>query len=53
MKRIVGICAIGSVIEDRPMILWEMFKEVSGLCEAEFFSYFRVRRKDMPSKLRG
>lgn len=45
MKKIVGTCAIGSVFEDRPMILWEMFKEVSGLCEAEFFSYFQGKEK--------
>lgn len=45
MKKIVGTCAIGSVIEERPLILWEMFKEVSGLREEEFFSYFYGREK--------
>ena len=40
MKKIVGTCAIGSVIEDRPSVLWEMLKEGSGLYEEEFFSYF-------------
>lgn len=40
MKKIVGTCAIGSVIEDRPLILWEMFKDQSGLNEEEFFTYF-------------
>ncbi|WP_209674796.1 ASCH domain-containing protein [Methanolinea mesophila] len=44
-KKIVGTCAIGSVIEDRPMVLWEMFKEVSGICEEEFFSYFNGKEK--------
>ena len=44
-KKIVGTCAIGSVIEDRPLILWEMFKEFSGLREEEFFSYFNGREK--------
>jgi len=45
MKKIVGTCAIGSIIEDRTMILWQMFKEVSGLCEEEFFSYFQNKEK--------
>ena len=45
MKKIVGTCAIRSVIEDRPLILWEMFKERSGLCEEEFFSYFRGKER--------
>jgi predicted transcriptional regulator len=45
MKKIVGTCAIGSVIEEHPLILWEMFKEVSGLREEEFFSYFSGKEK--------
>jgi len=45
MKKIVGTCAIGSVIEGRPLLLWEMFKEVSGLREEEFFSYFNGKEK--------
>jgi len=45
MKKIVGTCAIGSVTMDRPPRLWEMFKEVSGLCEEEFFSYFNGKEK--------
>jgi len=45
MKKIVGTWAIGSVIEDRPLILGEMFKEESGLCQEEFFSYFQGKEK--------
>lgn len=44
-KKIVGTCAIGSVIEDRPSVLWEMLKEGSGLCEEEFFTYFYGKEK--------
>lgn len=44
-KKIVGTCAIGSVIEDRPRILWEMLREGSGLREEEFFSYFGGKEK--------
>jgi predicted transcriptional regulator len=53
MKRIVGTCVISSVIEDRPMILWEMFKGASGLCEAEFFSYFQGREKGYAIEIEG
>ncbi len=53
MKKIVGTCAIGSVIEDRPMILWEMFNEVSGLCEEEFFSYFQGKEKGYAIEIEG
>lgn len=45
MKKIVGICAIGSVIEDRPLLLWEMFKEQSGLSKEEFFTYFNGKER--------
>lgn len=45
MKKIVGTFAVGSVIEDRPLILWEMFKEHSGLGKEEFFSYFRGKER--------
>jgi len=45
MKKIVGTCAIGSVIENHPVVLWEMCKEFSGLCEAEFFFYFYGKEK--------
>lgn len=44
-KKIVGTCAISSVIEDRPRVLWEMLKEGSGLCEEEFFTYFSGKEK--------
>ena len=45
MKKIVGTCEIGSVIEDSPLILWEMFRDGSGLCEEEFFSYFEGKER--------
>jgi type I restriction enzyme S subunit len=53
MKKIVGTCAIGSVIEDRPRILWEMLREVSGLREEEFFSYFEGKEKGYAIEIEG
>ena len=45
MKRIVGTCVIGSIIEDHPKKLWRLYREFAGICEEDFFSYFRGREK--------
>lgn len=44
-KKIVGTCTIGTIFENRPMILWEMFREFSGICEEDFFAYFRGKER--------
>ncbi len=40
MKKIVGTFTIETIIEDHPKILWEKFKDFSGINEDEFFIYF-------------
>ena len=45
MKRIVGTCVIGSIIEDHPQTLWRLYREFAGICEEDFFSYFHGREK--------
>lgn len=45
VKRIVGTFAIETIIEDHPKVLWEKFKDFSGINESEFFSYFGDNEK--------
>lgn len=40
VKRIVGYFTIRNIIEDHPKALWADLKDVSGIEEDEFFSYF-------------
>ena len=40
VKKIVGSFRVGVIIEDHPEQLWEQLKELSGLNDIEFFSYF-------------
>ncbi|MDI6867121.1 ASCH domain-containing protein [Methanoculleus sp.] len=52
VKKIVGTCVIGSITEDHPLNLRERFRDVSGLCEEEYSSYFSGKeRGDTPLKL--
>jgi len=53
MKKIVGTCAIGSIIEDHPLNLWERFRDVSGLCEEEFSSYFSGKERGYAIEIGG
>jgi predicted transcriptional regulator len=45
VQKIVGTFQIGSIIEDRPSILWDQLKGYSGMEEDEFFDYFGNREK--------
>ena len=45
IKKIVGMFALGNVFEDNPSNLWNMFKDLSGLDEKEFFNYFKNYEK--------
>lgn len=53
VKKIVGTCVIDSIIEDHPINLWEMFRDVSGLCEDEFFSYFSGKERGYAIEIGG
>jgi len=44
VKKIVGIFRIGTIIEDRPLSLWNQLKGYSGMDEDEFFDYFENRK---------
>jgi predicted transcriptional regulator len=44
VKKIVGIFRIGTIIEDRPLSLWDQLKGYSGMEEDEFFDYFENRK---------
>jgi predicted transcriptional regulator len=44
VKKIVGIFRIGTIIEDRPLSLWNQLKGYSGMEEDEFFDYFENRK---------
>ncbi|MBA2846662.1 type I restriction enzyme S subunit [Methanococcus maripaludis] len=43
VKRIVGTFSVGDIIENCPKILWNEFKNVSGIKESEFFKYFKEK----------
>jgi len=44
VKKIVGIFRIGTIIEDRPLSLWNQLKGYSGMEEDEFFDYFENKK---------
>jgi predicted transcriptional regulator len=44
VKKIVGIFRIGTIIEDRPLSLWDQLKGYSGMEVDEFFDYFENRK---------
>ncbi|MEX2705938.1 MAG: hypothetical protein Q6352_011835 [Candidatus Freyrarchaeum guaymaensis] len=41
VRKIVGTFRVGEIVRDSPMNLWRRFGEFSGVCEREFFDYFR------------
>ena len=53
VKKIVGAFVIENIIEDHPEVLWEKFKEFSGINdEMEFFSYFGSNKKGFAIEIR-
>jgi len=42
-KKIVACFRVGKIVEGHPDYLWELFWDVSGLNEEEFFDYFSDR----------
>ena len=47
MKKIVARFLFNVIIEDHPLILWDKYKDVSGINETEFFNYFNKREKGL------
>lgn len=45
VKKVVGAFTIETIIEDHPKVLWEKFKDFSGINEDEFFGYFGDNEK--------
>ncbi len=45
VKKIVGAFTIETIIEDHPKVLWDRFKDFSGIIEEEFFGYFGDNEK--------
>ncbi len=43
VKKIIGFFRFDKIVEDHPKNLWKEFKELSGIDEHEFFSYFEER----------
>lgn len=41
VKKIVGYFRIGKIIKDKPELLWNKFKQYSGINQEEFFEYFK------------
>ncbi len=39
-KKVVGYFKIGEVVKEAPEVLWKKYKDVSGINEDDFFSYF-------------
>lgn len=40
VKKIVGYFEVTEIISRPPEELWELFSDVSGICEDEFFKYY-------------
>ncbi len=47
VKKIVAKFLLNIIIEDHPTVLWEKYKDVSGIGEAEFFKYFNQKEKGL------
>jgi len=47
VKKIVARFIVRVILEDRPEILWEKCKDVSGIDKVEFFKYFRDKNKGL------
>jgi predicted transcriptional regulator len=45
IKKIVGLFAIGEIINDAPEQLWEMFSDVAGIEKENFFHYFENKEE--------
>lgn len=43
VKKVVAAFHPKMVVSDRPDVLWEKFRDVSGVSEKEFFEYFQGR----------
>lgn len=43
VKKIVGYFEFEKIIKDHPNVLWENYKEFSGIDEEEFFQYYEGR----------
>ena len=41
IKKIVARFIIDEIIEDHPEVLWERFKDLSGVKKRDFFNYFQ------------
>jgi len=44
---------VGEIIEDKPEKLWENYRDLSGLTEEEFFTYFSGMRKGVAIEIEG
>ncbi|MBB6497325.1 hypothetical protein [Methanococcus maripaludis] len=53
VKKIVGTFTVGEVIENCPKILWNEFKNVSGIKESDFFKYFEEKEKGYAIEIGG
>jgi len=51
IKKIVARFWFNYVTEDHPEILWEKYKDSSGIDEQEFFNYFQGREKGLAIKI--
>ena len=44
---------VGEIIEDKPEKLWKNYRDLSGLTEEEFFTYFSGMRKGVAIEIEG
>jgi predicted transcriptional regulator len=52
VKKIVGYFKVGKIIVNHPRILWQKFKNFSGVDEEDFFSYFNGKDKGVAIKIK-
>ncbi|MBP6754909.1 MAG: ASCH domain-containing protein [Bacteroidia bacterium] len=50
-KMIIGYFTILDIVEDTPINLWNEFKEVGGICEKDFFEYYKNVEKGFSIKI--
>lgn len=44
-QEVVGYFRYKTIIEDSPKKIWEKYKEIGGICEDDFFQYYKGKQK--------
>ncbi len=51
VQKIVARFFVKEILEDHPKILWNKFKDVSGINQADFFKYFKDKNSGLAIRI--